>query len=69
MDGAETRQWLEGGAEADKVAQEIGAARQMGIGGVPCFIFERKYALTGAQPPEAFIQVFDRLAEEARADA
>jgi len=67
MDGNETRQWLESGAEADQVAQEIGAAQQMGVGGVPCFIFERKYALTGAQAPEAFFQVFDKLAEDAAA--
>ncbi len=31
-------------------------ARQMGITGVPFFIFNRKYALSGAQPPEVILQ-------------
>ena len=39
-------------------------ARQLGVEGVPFFVFNRKYALSGAQPPEAFLQVFDTLVEE-----
>jgi len=33
-------------------------ARSIGITGVPCFIIERKFALSGAQDPEAFLEVF-----------
>ncbi|MHA1114136.1 MAG: DsbA family oxidoreductase [Alphaproteobacteria bacterium] len=69
LDGAETRQWIDGGTETDQVVEEIQVAQKMGISGVPCFIFERKYAVTGAQAPEAFFQVFDKLAAEDAAPA
>lgn len=35
------------------------AARQMGIQGVPCFVIERRFAVSGAQEPPAFLPVFD----------
>ena len=34
-------------------------ARRLGISAVPCFIFERQYAVSGAQEPEFFFPVFD----------
>jgi hypothetical protein len=40
-------------------------ARRLGINGVPCFIVNRKYAVSGAQPPSAFVEVFN-LAETRR---
>ena len=36
-------------------------AQQWGINGVPTFIFDRRYAISGAQEPQMFLQVFDRL--------
>jgi predicted DsbA family dithiol-disulfide isomerase len=39
-----------------EVQQEIEAAQRMGVQGVPFFIFAEKYALSGAQPIEAFEQ-------------
>jgi len=62
---------LEAGAVAAHLASEEDVAavraeddfaRQVGIHGVPCFIFERKYAISGAQPPEVFRQVYDKIA-------
>jgi predicted DsbA family dithiol-disulfide isomerase len=47
------------------VLSEDVQARQLGVSGVPFFIFDRKYAFSGAQPPEAFLQVFDKIAEDA----
>ena len=38
-----------------------------GISGVPTFIFERNYAVSGAQETDVFVQVFDRLRRVARA--
>ena len=32
--------------------------------GVPCFIFNRRYAVAGAQEPEAFFPLFDLEPEE-----
>ena len=42
-------------------------ARQVGITGVPCFIVDRKFAISGAQPPEAFIEIFEAARRESDA--
>ncbi len=42
-------------------------AHGWGITGVPTFIFERRYAVSGAQESAVFSQVFDRLLRVARA--
>jgi predicted DsbA family dithiol-disulfide isomerase len=36
-------------------------ARKMGINGVPFFVFEGKWAVSGAQPPAAFLDIFNEL--------
>lgn len=41
---------------ADAVEADIQQARQLGITGVPFFVFAGKYAVSGAQPVEAFLQ-------------
>jgi predicted DsbA family dithiol-disulfide isomerase len=38
--------------------------RMMGVSGVPCFIIEGKYAVSGAQSPEVFFQIFDLVKQE-----
>jgi predicted DsbA family dithiol-disulfide isomerase len=40
------------------------SARRIGINAVPCFIFERKYVVSGAQEPEFFFPLFDLLKTE-----
>lgn len=40
-------------------------ARQDGITGVPCFVFEGKYAVSGAQSPEIFHQIINLARHEA----
>ena len=45
----------------------IATARKMGIHGVPCFVIDRKFMVSGAQPPEVFAQVFQRVRESAAA--
>ncbi len=40
-------------------------AQRWGISGVPTFIFERRYAFSGAQPLEVFLDTIDRVAGEA----
>lgn len=39
-------------------------AQEMGVQGVPFFVFNEKYAVSGAQPPEAFKEVFEKVWEE-----
>jgi predicted DsbA family dithiol-disulfide isomerase len=47
-----------------KVEQDIQEASDIGIGGVPFFVFNRKYAISGAQPPEYFLQTLQKSFEE-----
>lgn len=54
---------------AADVRQDESQAAQLGIRGVPFFVFEGRLAVSGAQPPEAFHQVFDQvLADRKKAD-
>ena len=42
----------------------------MGITGVPCFIVDRKYAVSGAQDAAVLLQVFDlALKDQVEAEA
>ncbi|OIV40909.1 DsbA family oxidoreductase [Flavobacterium johnsoniae] len=38
------------------VKGDIKEAQEIGVQGVPFFVFDRKYAVSGAQPVEAFVQ-------------
>lgn len=55
---------LESGRFADLVKQNIDTAKQMGVRGVPFFVFAGKYALSGAQPKEVFLQALETVWEE-----
>jgi predicted DsbA family dithiol-disulfide isomerase len=59
LDGDAARIWLESTADIDEVIAEDRSARRLGINAVPCFIFARQYAVSGAQDPEFFLPVFD----------
>jgi len=62
LDPAQTADFLDSGAERETVASADELSRQGGISGVPYFVFDRRYALAGAQEPVAFIPLFDALA-------
>ena len=54
-------------AEATKmVEQDIQEAQNIGVRGVPFFVFNRKYAVSGAQPPQAFLQTLEQSYNEWR---
>src|SRR5690606_388732 len=40
----------------EEVTHDIREARDIGVRGVPFFVFNRKYAVSGAQPPDVFLQ-------------
>jgi predicted DsbA family dithiol-disulfide isomerase len=61
MDRAETRRLLESGAARAQVLDDVDQAHQMGITGVPFFIFNDRYALSGAQPPDALIEILNAI--------
>ena len=69
LDTAAARAFREGDAEAEEVRAEDRAARQAGISGVPCFIFNGQHTLAGAHPPEVLHQLFDLAMQEEAADA
>ena len=48
--------WLAGAFESDGVRRDLGTAAQIGVSGVPFFVFANRYALSGAQPVEVFMQ-------------
>ncbi len=68
-DAEAARGFLESDAEAEAVRAEDQGARQAGISGVPCFIFNRHHALAGAHPPEVLHQLFDLAIQEDAAEA
>ena len=49
---------------AYQVNQDIQEARQIGVNGVPFFVFNRKYAISGAQPPQAFLETLRKSFDE-----
>ena len=48
----------------DKINREIEESQQIGVKGVPFFIFDRKYALSGAQPIEQFVHCINQIIKE-----
>lgn len=48
----------------DDVNADIAEAGQIGVQGVPFFVINRKYAISGAQPAEAFADALRKVAEE-----
>ena len=48
----------------EEAKAEDALARRQGINGVPCFIFNGRFLLSGAQEPESFFQLFDLAREE-----
>jgi predicted DsbA family dithiol-disulfide isomerase len=61
-DGA--RGYLEAGTGLEDVQSEDMQARRAGIQGVPTFIVNGQYALSGAQEPKVLFQMFDLAREE-----
>ena len=63
---AEVKTALTDDAYAYKVRQDIQEAQQLGVRGVPFFVFDRKYAVSGAQPPQAFLETLEKSFSEWR---
>ena len=66
-DRDEAEAFLGSEAAAGEVRQEDARARAMGIQGVPCFVVDRRYAISGAQEPEYFAPLFDLVQNGAAA--
>jgi predicted DsbA family dithiol-disulfide isomerase len=64
LNAAEVREMLKTNAGAEEVHQDIYEAHQMNIRGVPFFVFNEKYGVSGAQDPALFLQVLNKTWEE-----
>ncbi|MDQ3111512.1 MAG: DsbA family oxidoreductase [Bacteroidota bacterium] len=63
LEETETKAILESGIFADEVEADIELAGQIGVRGVPFFVFDRKYAVSGAQAPEVFLETMKKAME------
>jgi len=61
LDKEEVDSFLAGEERREEILSEDLYARQQGINGVPCFIFNGRYALSGAQDPSVLRKVIDGL--------
>jgi predicted DsbA family dithiol-disulfide isomerase len=57
LDPAEAAAVLDSDAYAAEVRADEAEARALGIRGVPFFVLDRKYGVSGAQPAEALLEV------------
>jgi predicted DsbA family dithiol-disulfide isomerase len=60
LDEARVEEVLGGDEYADAVEADIRRARAYGATGVPFFVVDQKYGVSGAQPADAFTQVLER---------
>ena len=61
LDGAALRQALEAGTYREAVAETIRWTREVGVSGVPTYVFAEKYAVVGAQDYDVFESIIQRL--------
>ncbi len=59
LDTEKLRSVLESGGYADEVRRDIYEAQQVGARGVPFFVFNNKYAVSGAQESRVFLQALE----------
>jgi predicted DsbA family dithiol-disulfide isomerase len=62
MDATTVAADLANGRDRDEVQAEINAASAAGVTGVPCFIFDRRAAVMGAQAPELLASAIRQVA-------
>ncbi|WP_217587313.1 DsbA family oxidoreductase [Lentibacillus saliphilus] len=66
LDEAAVLDMLQSEKYTPKVRADQLTAREMGVEGVPFFVFNEKYAVSGAQPQEAFTEVLETVWQEER---
>ncbi|MFD0673362.1 DsbA family protein [Cohnella sp. GCM10027633] len=61
VDTDELKKLLDAGEGSEAVAQDQQTAQNIGISGVPFFILDGKYALSGAYPSKQFLEAFQKI--------
>jgi predicted DsbA family dithiol-disulfide isomerase len=64
LDRTEVTRVLESGEYLPAFEADIEQARAYGISGVPFFVIDGKYGISGAQNPETFVGAFNQILEE-----
>ena len=57
---------LAAGDYVSAVDADIAQAREYGINGVPFFVIDGRYGVSGAQAPETFTSVLERARDEVK---
>ena len=60
LPGDDVKKMLASDGFADDVRSDIDDALQMGINGVPFFVFDKRYAVSGAQDTSVFLEALTR---------
>ncbi len=69
LNSDEINEVLESNAYANEVKQDIQKAQSIGVQGVPFFVFDSKYAVSGAQPATAFLETLEKVWQEGKFDS
>jgi predicted DsbA family dithiol-disulfide isomerase len=62
--GIDARAALQGDDYADAVREDEALAQRIGIQGVPFFVLDRRYGVSGAQPADVLLQALEKAAGE-----
>ncbi|MFE4572990.1 DsbA family oxidoreductase [Paenibacillus chitinolyticus] len=66
LDKAAAEQMLAGDLYASEVRADEQEGAELGITGVPFFVIDRKYGISGAQPLEVFVQALEKAYGESK---
>jgi predicted DsbA family dithiol-disulfide isomerase len=66
LEAEEIKQVLYSDAFANEVKEDIKEANSIGVQGVPFFVFDTKYAISGAQPTTAFLQTLEKVWDQGK---
>lgn len=64
LDPVKLSEVLNGTTYSEEVNADISEAHSLGVRGVPFFVFDRKYAVSGAQAADVFSQVLEKSFSE-----
>jgi predicted DsbA family dithiol-disulfide isomerase len=64
LDAIEIKKVLDSDELSEEVRTDIYEAHQIGVTGVPFFVFNNKYAISGAQETDLFLEVLNKAAAE-----
>ena len=64
LDEGEVAGMLAGDAYASEVRADEREARELGVSGVPFFVFDRRYGVAGAQPADVLLEILQKAWDE-----